>query len=300
MSPGDGRRPRVLVVGDVIDDLIVRPAGPLRPDTDTTAEIVPSPGGSGANQAAWLAEAGADVRFVGRVGARDVARHTAEHTRRGVEAVLSGDPELSTGTIVVIVGADGTRTMLTDRGANRRLGPGDLDDRVLEDVDHLHLSGYVLFEPAVRTAILDLLERARASGIGVSVDPSSTGFLADVGCDAFLGWVDGVDVLLPNLDEGRLLTGLDEPDRVARAQTDVAALVALKLGADGAVVAERGGATFAVPAAPTTLVDPTGAGDAFAAGFLATLLASADPLLAARAGVTLGSRACRTLGARPA
>lgn len=299
MNRSEARSPRVLVVGDVIDDLIVRPHGPIRPDTDTSADIARHPGGSGANQAAWLAEAGLAVRFAGRVGAADVARHTAALTLLGVEAVLSGDAGLPTGTIVVLVGTDGTRTMLTDRGANRGLTTADLDDTLLDGVDHLHLSGYALFEPDVRAAVLDLVARARARGLGWSVDPSSTGFLADVGTGAFLDWIGGAMLLLPNLDEGRLLSGLDDPEAVARALTAHAPLVALKLGADGAIVAEREGGTTRVPAPVVDAVDPTGAGDAFAAGFLAAWLGAGDPTLAARAGVALGARACAIVGARP-
>lgn len=299
MSPIGTRNRRVLVVGDVIDDVIVRPLGPIRTDTDTPADIVARPGGSGANQAAWLAEAGLTVRFAGRVGAADVARHTAVLTLLGVEAVLAADPDRPTGTIVILVGGDGTRTMLTDRGANLGLSSADLGDALLEDVDHLHLSGYALFDPRVRIAVLDLVERARQRGLGTSIDPSSTGFLDDVGVPAFLDWTGGFDLLLPNLDEGRRLSGLEAPEAVARALTAHAPLVALKLGADGAIVAERGGGTTHVPAPPVDLVDPTGAGDAFAAGFLAGWLATGDPILAARAGVALGARACATLGARP-
>lgn len=292
-------RPRVLVVGDVIDDLIVHPHGPIRPDTDTPATIEPRPGGSGANQAAWLAEAGLTVRFVGRVGARDVARHAAELTRLGVEPVLIADDERPTGTIVVLVGDDATRTMLTDRGANLGLTAADLPDALLDDVDHLHLSGYALFEPGVRTAVLDLVHRAVARGIPWSVDPSSTGFLADVGVPAFLAWTTGAALLLPNLDEGRALTGLEEPEAVAAALTAHAPLVALKLAADGALVARRGGPVERVAAPSVVVVDPTGAGDAFAAGFLAALLTGRTPRDAAAAGTALGARAVTTTGARP-
>lgn len=290
---------RVLIVGDVIDDVLVRPHGPIRPDTDTPADIARRPGGSGANQAAWLAEAGLATRFAGRVGAADVARHTAELSLLGVEAVLAGDGERPTGTIVVLVGTDGTRTMLTDRGANLGLTSSDLDDALLDDVAHLHLSGYALFEPGVRAAVLDLIARAGDRGLGWSVDPSSTGFLADVGTRAFLDWVAGATLLLPNLEEGRLLTGLDDPDAIALALTSHAPLVALKLGGQGAIVARRDGDTSRVPTPAVDVVDPTGAGDAFAAGFLAAWLRSGDPLLAARSGVALGARACATLGARP-
>ncbi|MGA0830523.1 MAG: carbohydrate kinase family protein, partial [Nitriliruptoraceae bacterium] len=180
----------VLVVGDVIDDVIVRPRGPVRPDTDTPAEITAGPGGCGAHQAAWRAPAGA-------------------RARAGVEAVLAGDPERPTGTIVIVVEGD-ARTMLTDRGANLGLVAADLPDALLDDVGTLLLSGYALFDPGVRAAVTDLARRARDRGASVVVDPASAGFIADVGPATFLGWLadlGGVDLLLPNRTEARLLAG---------------------------------------------------------------------------------------------
>ena len=108
---------KIVVVGDVIDDIIVRPQREIRTDTDTPALIERSPGGSAANTAAWLGSIGADVHFFGRLGAADVARHAAELERFGVTAHLEGDSEKPTGTIVIIVEGE-NRTMLTDRGAN--------------------------------------------------------------------------------------------------------------------------------------------------------------------------------------
>ncbi len=298
----------VLVVGDVIDDVIVRPAGPVRSDTDTPAAIARVPGGSGANQAAWLAHAGARTRFVGRVGAADVARHTAVLAASGVEAVLAGDPRRPTGTIVIVVEGD-ARTMLTDRGANLGLTSADLPDVLLEDVSVLLISGYALFDAGVRAAVTGLARRARTRGAAVVVDPSSAGFIADVGPAVLLGWLGdlgGVDLLLPNADEARLLTGgtatgvadaADAADAAAALRAH-AVTVVVKLGADGAVVATADGVT-AVPAVAATVVDPTGAGDAFAAGLLAALTSGADVVAAAHAGAVLAAHAVARTGARP-
>src|SRR5450755_1376107 len=90
---GGQRLTRVLIVGDVIDDIVVTPLGTVTRDSDTTSRIVVTPGGSAANQAAWLAVAGVNVRFVARVGAADVSRHQAELSAFGVEAVLIADPD---------------------------------------------------------------------------------------------------------------------------------------------------------------------------------------------------------------
>ena len=79
----------ILVVGDVMDDLIVRPLGPLMPRSDTPAHMERHPGGSGANTAAWLGALGAEVRFAGRVGAADLRRHARALETCGVDARLA-------------------------------------------------------------------------------------------------------------------------------------------------------------------------------------------------------------------
>jgi sugar/nucleoside kinase (ribokinase family) len=297
-------RPRVLVVGDVIDDLIVQPDGPIRSDTDTAANITPSPGGSGANQAAWLAAAGVEVRFAGRVGARDLERHRATFAAAGVEAHLTGDEGRPTGTIVVLV-TDGGRTMFTDRGANLGLRAEHLSDALLDEVDLVQLSGYALFDPDVRAAVLDLAARARARGIGLAVDPSSTGFLRDLGVDAFLellealGGEDGIEVLLPNRDEALLLAGTDDLDDALIRLLGSARCVVITLGGGGVIGAERGGTAVHVDALAVHSVDPTGAGDAFAAGFIAARLIGAELAVALAAGVAHAAQAVVQPGARP-
>jgi sugar/nucleoside kinase (ribokinase family) len=289
----------ILVVGDVIDDVLVRPLGPIRPDTDTPARITPAPGGSGANAAVWLADAGASVRFVGRVGAADLERHRRALLAAGVEARLVADAERPTGTIVVLVDPAGGRTMLTDRGANLGLRTADLPDTLLDGVGSLHVSGYSLFDPDVRAAVLAFVSRGLARGLTLSVDPSSTGFLGVVGVAAFLGWIEGCDVLLPNADEARLLAGREDLDAAARDLLEVASVVAVTCGADGALVVARTGDHLVVPARTAPIVDSTGAGDAFTGGFLATWRSGGDLRTSVARGVAAGARAVAHAGARP-
>lgn len=306
--------PRILVVGDVIDDIVVRPLGPIAHATDTPARITPSPGGSGANAAVWLARAGARVRFVGRVAAADVARHAGVLRGAGVEPRLSGDEDRSTGSIVVLVDGDGERTMFTDRGANLGLTAADLPDSVLDGVDALHISGYSLFSDPVRRAVLDLAARARAWGVRVSVDPGSAGFLATVGVERFLGWVHGIDVLLPNLDEATLLVGgcgsktadgrrqghaCADAGQLAVALLDVADVVAVTCGAAGVAVGACGVDVVSVASPVVEVVDTTGAGDAFTGAFLAAWLGGGTLADAARRGVTAGAEAVSRTGGRP-
>ncbi|WAB82575.1 PfkB family carbohydrate kinase [Microcella daejeonensis] len=292
---------RALVVGDVIDDLIVVPSGPVRPDTDTTARITRSPGGSAANTAAWLAALGAPVDLVARVGAGRRELHAAELAAAGVTAHLSEDAERGTGTIVIIVEGD-RRAMLTDRGANATLDPAEVTDALLDAAGALHLTGYSLFDALDPAALHDLVARARHRGVAVLFDPGSAGFIADYGVARFTAAVRGVDLLLPNLDEGRLLAGLDERSEapaVAEALLDLAPAVMLTCGAVGVVIAEREGGIRSMDARPVITVDPTGAGDAFTAGVIAARLRGADLDAAALAGMAAAATAVGRVGGRP-
>ena len=100
---------RVIVVGDIINDILVRPLSAVTTDSDTRAEIIRRPGGSAANLACWLGSLGSPVSFVGRVGHADHAYHCEYLTRFGVDARLAVDWDRETGTIVIIVDADGGR-----------------------------------------------------------------------------------------------------------------------------------------------------------------------------------------------
>jgi len=289
--------PRLLVVGDVIDDVLVRPVGPVRTDTDTVARIERRPGGSAANVAAWLGVLGATVEFVGTVAHEDVSRHTALLEGVGVRTHLIGS-STPTGTIVLLIEGE-VRTMLTERGANVETVPSSLLPELVDAATHLHLTGYSLFrtdEAPWRT----LLESLTARGATVSVDPSSASFLADYGPARFLSATSGAAVILPNLEEGRLLTGASEPRDVADALLEHYPIVALTLGPDGALVATPDGSTLVPAVRPVpALVDPTGAGDSFAAAFLSEWTRDGDPVGAARTAVEVAARAVSAVGARP-
>lgn len=287
---------RIVTFGDVIYDIVVVPQGPVRPDTDTTSVIRQTHGGSAANTAAWLGALGVGVDFVGRVGTADVDQLTSDLTDAGVTPHLTADPELPTGRIVIVV--DGNiRTMFTDKGANVNFSPDDVADALLAKAQIVHVGGYsVMNDPE---GVERLIARARAVDTEVSLDPSSAGFLTDFGIERFVDVVVGASILMPNLDEGRVLTGLDDPLAIAAALADRFETVALTLGEDGCIVAGAGLPPTLVEAVPATLIDPTGAGDSFSAGFLAEWGSSRDPVAAARAGSRLAARAVANIGARP-
>ncbi|HEY5051227.1 MAG TPA: PfkB family carbohydrate kinase [Acidothermaceae bacterium] len=288
----------MLIVGDVIDDIVVTPLGNVTRDSDTTSRIRATPGGSAANQAAWLAASGVSVTFVARVGAAAVERHRSELEAFGIEAVLIADPDAPTGTIVVMLDADGNRTMYTDRGANLRLTTADVPLSLLDDVDALHVNGYSLFAETPRAAVLSLIEEARRREIVVTADPSSSAYLEELGALTFLSCTRGATVCLPNLDEGRVLSGKREPRDVLAFLGAHYPVVALKLGSGGVLVGEGGQVELIAPAL-SSVVDPTGAGDAFCAGFLSSWLDGKTAVDAATAGSLLAARAVATYGGRP-
>ena len=283
----DGLPAGILVVGDVIDDTVVIPSGPIRPDTDTVSTIRRVAGGSAANTAAWLAELGCDVTFVGAVNAADVDRHAA--LLPGVDVRLQS-AKAATGAIIVLVqGAE--RSMLTDRGANAELDFAAIHDSLLRA--HVHLTGHSM-AASDGTAFARFLRRAKSAGATVSVSPGSVAYIEALGAARFNEVIAGADVLFASLVEGAALAGASEPAEIA-ARVGAPTLV-LTMGADGVIVG--GEHVPAVTAA--RVVDPTGAGDAFCAGFLARWVIDGDAVAAARAGAEVAARAVGVVGGRPA
>jgi sugar/nucleoside kinase (ribokinase family) len=184
--------------------------------------------------------------------------------------------------------------MAPDAGANDALSAQDLEDELLGQGSHLHLAGYSLLRPGSREAARSAIARARAAGMAVSVDPSSSALLsAD-----FLDDAEGATLLLPNASEAHALTGDSDPERAGRSLARRFGEVVVKLGAAGALWTD-GDAVLRAAAEPVEAVDSTGAGDAFAAGFLAGRARGAGVAEALAAGCRLAARAVTTRGARP-
>lgn len=291
---------QVVILGDLITDIIARQTEPLEKASDTRTRIDICAGGSAANLATWLAMTGRTVHFIGRVGQDPFGFYHQEELRKfGVTPHLSFDPQLSTGAIVVIVDAAGERHMLTDRGANQNLALPDIPWEVFTAENCFHLSGYTLLETGTREVALKALEKARQEGMVISVDPSSTSLLREIGPERFLDWTRGAQLCFPNLDEGRLLSAETDPAAVTQRLAEWYGEVVLKLGAAGATWARKGEAVVSVPAFAVEVMDSTGAGDAFCAGFLGEWLKGAPPSEALSAGTRLGAQVASQAGARP-
>ncbi|OLT31169.1 sugar kinase [Actinomadura sp. CNU-125] len=295
---------RVVVVGDLMTDTVARAAYPLAKGSDTPAAVTTHGGGSGANVAAWLAVEEVEVAFVGRRGSDIAGRNRdMEMMGYGVDARLVMDAERPTGTCVVMVTHKGDRTMLSDPGANGALLPEDIERcaDLFVHGSHMHLSGYSLINEGSRKAAILALDMARKAQMSVSVDGGSFSPLKRMGAEPFLEWTQGARLLVVNAKEAEVLTGRDTPDQAAKVLTAWYPQVVIKDGADGAIWYTNGRPEpVTVAAEPVDkVVDGTGAGDAFVAGFLPSWLDGKPPADALTAGCRLAARAMRHLGARP-
>jgi ribokinase len=291
------------VLGDFAWDVLIRTNTELLRGGDTFGEVMLTPGGSAANVSVWAARCGYDTHFVGKIG-RDRFGLLAQEdlAAERVNAHLIETDAHLTGSVAVFVDHTGERSMVSGRGADFYLLPSELPAEVVRAAGHLHLTAWSFFVDPPRAAARKAARLAREAGATLSFDPGSFQMIGEMGIDTFLGYTQdlGVDILLPNFEEGGMLTGLDEPVAIAARLAELypGALVMLKLDAEGALVYEAGEATV-VPPATNNLVDATGAGDSFAGSFLAHYLEHRDAVAAARFATQISAWVIEHLGARP-
>jgi len=266
---------QICVLGDAHLDLVVRVTGPLAEDTDTPATTHLGVGGQGANVAAWAAALGAQSRLIAPRGTDVAARLLAEDlARRGVELVGPVVPG-RTGVVVSLSDGGQRRSMLTDRGVGTEIAAADLAAEWLDECDWLHVAAYSLASEPARGAAIAVMRAAAARSVRLSIDVSSTALIQAYGPSSFRELLGSVaaDVIFGTEDEAAILGG------------GLTGRMVVKLGKAGVRVAGR-----RYPALPTVAVDATGAGDAFAAGYL---------IGGVELGLTAAARAVATMGGMP-
>ena len=253
---------------------MIHATGPPARGTDTAARIERRRGGSAANVAAAAALIGCPVRFIGRVGDDGLGEQlVARLAGDGVDVRVQRAGR--TGAVAVLVEPGGERTMFPDRAAAAELEA--IEPSWLEGVTWLHLTGYSLCGEPAGSASTDAAGQVRDRGGRVSVDVSSAAVIEAFGPDRFAATLEAVgpDIVFANAAEDRTL---------ARRPPGV---YVVKDGPRPVVVTHPDGSVSQVdvPVLARPVSDTTGAGDAFAAGFIAVMLDGAAPADAARAGV---------------
>ncbi|MGB3722561.1 MAG: adenosine kinase [Pacificimonas sp.] len=300
------------VIAPTTDDFLtaneLAKGGMMLIDTDQAealyAKMAPgkeSSGGSGANTAAGIAALGSGVRYIGRV-ADDQLGKVFQHDLRAAGALYDvpmASPDVPTARCLILVTPDGERTMNTYLGTSVDLGEADVDFEAVAAAKILYLEGYLWDSESARPAMERARDVLREAGGRVAFTLSD-GFCVDrhrAGFRELAG--GGVDILFANEDELKSLYETDDFDAAVAAQRGKVQIAAITRGDQGAVVL-FGDDTISVPAEPVAkVVDTTGAGDLFAAGFLAGLEQRRDLKDCARLGAVAAAEVISHYGARP-
>ena len=279
---------KILCIGDLALDVISQLKEPINYGNDTASKISSHPGGQAANVATWITRTNSRAHLVARTGndpvgfalISDLDKYGVEH----LNLMHSGRP---TGVVVILVDANGERTMFPDNGANADLEVSDLPP--LDDVDGVYLSGYALLDFRSRDAVLAMITKVKAAGKPIYFDPTTTGAMKIVSRDEVLSWVSQMDGILLNSEEALYLGDATDIEIAKKNLQKYTPLVVIKLGSKGAL-AVSGNESAKVSAVTTNVVDTTGAGDSFAAGFIPKWLETSDLTQALSAGAALAAK----------
>jgi ribokinase len=288
---------KILCIGDLALDVISQLKEPINYGNDTASRISSHPGGQAANVATWITRTHSKAQLVARVGndpvgfalISDLDKYGVEH----MNLMHSGRP---TGVVVILVDSNGERTMFPDNGANADLEISDLPP--LADVDGVYVSGYALLDFRSREAVLSMIAKIKAAGKPIYFDPTTTGAMKIVSRDEVLSWVKLMDGILLNSEEALYLGDAKDVETAEKNLTAYTPLVVIKLGSRGAMAVHKE-IIAKVSAVTTNVVDTTGAGDSFAAGFIPKWLETNDLEAALSAGTALAAKCVATVGARP-
>lgn len=290
----------VLSVGILVADVFVPPIAelPAAGELVSTGDFLVQPGGCAANTAIVLARLGVPVTVAGRVGHDLFGDLVEQHLQaRGVDTsglVRTHGEGTSKTVILSVVGED--RRYFHTFGANGALTADDIPESTLEASEVVHVGGYLVL-PALRQR--ELAERfrfAREHGTRIVLDVVVPSGPDELSLDAVRELLPLVDYFLPNEEEAQALTGEVDPRAQAERMLEAGAnTVVITRGAGGAFARNEDEA-FDVPAFPIDVVEPSGAGDAFAAGLILGLLEGWSLRRTVRFASLCGASACTALG----
>jgi sugar/nucleoside kinase (ribokinase family) len=285
-------------IGDLLLDIMIT----ARKQSDGMPEgIYLRPGGSAANVAAWAVRSGAEASWLGVVGSDTAGDFLlADLERAGVYPSVTKLDGVETGIVISRLGSRGERHMHSARLASSRLRREHLSESVIRSAAAVHATGYAMNSAEGFRAVEWALRLASKSGAFTSVDPSTKGIVNAIGRERFLEFLEAsrVSAVFANRTEAQAISNVAGARRSAEVLSGHVPLAIVKDGARGSYVHSGSGVHF-TPAIPAVAVDTTGAGDAFAGGFLAAYLESCNLERASREATVAASRAIEAVGARP-
>jgi len=288
----------ILCIGDVMLDVVVRINTEVNYGSDTPAKISTHGGGAAANVASWLAFSNHEVQLVSRVGDDPAGTAVmAELDKLGVQhgnIVIQG---AQTGVVAVLVDKTGERTMFPESGANSGLNLSDLP--ALENVSAVYLSGYSLLNPASSTGVVAMVNAITSERIPIIFDPASVGTMNHVGLASVKNILPRMDIVILNEEEAFYLTGRSDIQLALKELNELVPIVVIKRGSQGAIAIKRDLDSLEVSAKSANVIDTTGAGDAFAAGFIGSWIEKSDLLAAMGSAIDLATQCVAIIGARP-
>ncbi len=252
------------------------------------------PGGSACDTIVGVGSLGGNARFVGKLGEDPLGRlFKTGLLSSHVEPLLSISPQ-PTGRVLSIITPDAQRSMLTYLGASAELRPEEITKGLFTNAAIVHLEGYLLFNRDLFAAVV---KAAKSAGARISLDLASYTVVEAAGEFLHEMTKEYVDILLANEDEARAFTGEKDEEKSLQILATYADTAVLKVGSRGSVISHHGDITHISPTGSGPIVDTTGAGDLWAAGFLYSMVRSFPIERCGNIASACGYEVCRVIGA---
>lgn len=283
---------QIIFVGDVMQDILISFKDKIAYGSDTQSQIKMQGGGSATNTACWAATQNVSVGLVARIGDDQTGKLIREELiHPNLSLNLVETPNSRSGSCGILIDAEGERTMFPDPGANLFLSASDVPSPWFETAEIIHISAYSLLRTNTKKTIQEIIEKAKQHNIKTSIDVASSQPLIDNDGFNSLAQLAPFNYLFANKDEAEVLGDTSKIKSLCHN-------LILKKGSKESIWLSTDREVIDIPE-NVEVVDSIGAGDAFAAGFLTSLVKNEPAATILKNANNLGSQAVKISGARP-
>ena len=283
---------KIIFVGDVMQDILISFKDQIAYGSDTQSQIKMQGGGSATNSACWAATQNVSVGLVARIGDDQTGKLIREgliHPNLSLNLIET--PNSRSGSCAILIDAQGERTMFPDPGANLFLSPDDVPTDWIKTAEIIHISAYSLLRKNTQNSIKEIILNAKQQNLKISIDVASSQPLIDNDGFNALSQLAPFDYLFANKDEAEVLGDISKIKLLCHN-------LILKQGSKESIWLSNNQELKDIPE-KTKVVDSIGAGDAFAAGFLTSVIKKEPAANILKIANNLGSHAVKISGARP-